>query len=385
MTEVNKLNGKGRKTLDVDYLLSLTPIKTWLVDNFIPESEVKRYLAALNQMYPDILASFGDFDKFLALDSNKKANFFNKWVEDKADQKIQSFPEKDRSKVKSTYQVYAWNVQGLLSRMGPQYKANPKTVKKIDSNTNLFISLTRTDVETLFTVLPPNYQLMLKILFLWGGMNPKDIVSLTLNDFKQYDTDFYYIQKARSKTEKKGGKIFNICHKELYQDIKHYAEIEKHGNNDPIFDLTEGAISDTFRNYVLRYEINKECMPKIIRQLASTLLKKILPEDFLLLWTQHKPRNIVEANYIKNIPDLIALYPKIVEAVLLGNGYKHQLEVEQDIRKENALLRAKQETQEVEIKDLKTQVAEIPTIKAEAEEQRKQLREILAKLQSSSQ
>jgi len=331
----------ARRELDLTYLKELPIVKDWLKDNYITRKTLKRYLQSLNRIYPSIIEEFGSWEAFLKLNSNKKANFFNHWIEVELPVQIKKFPNRQESKLKNSLRVHVWNVQGLLGRLGEEYRANHKLMDKVENNTNTFLKLSREDIEKLYKVLNPKYKLILKIMYLFGGLNPADIIELKLSDFQQFDENFYYIQKKRAKTGKKGGKIFNVIHKGLYEEIKEFAKIHHRGINDNIFDLEARSISNTLRNNLKAFKLNPKTTPKYIRQLAATELKKYLPEDLLLLWTQHKPRNIVEANYVKHIPDLVELYPKIVQALLIGNGYTQTIKESKEIKDRLSQLESK--------------------------------------------
>lgn len=262
--------------------------------------------------------------------------------------------------IKNSLRVYVWNFQGLLSSI--DCKANPKNLIKIDNNASPEeCEITKDDVEKLFDKLNPKYKLILKIHFLFGGLNPADIVELCLNDFKKVNAQFYFIHKNRSKTAKKGGKIFNVIHASLFDEISTFFETEnlkldnsmQRTKNYPIFfhwerkydedtkkdwfylvNLEERTISDEFRYVIKQNKLNEKIIPKYIRQLAGTILGKTLPDKYRLIWTQHKQEIKTDPNYIKStIPNLIEYYEIIAKALLLGNGFLHQLAEEKDLQK----------------------------------------------------
>jgi len=345
---INKKNVRyfnmTKKPQDLTSLRELKGIKEWLEDNLLNEKQEKtlrRQLLAVQLVFPNIEKNQKDWEKFLALNKNKKANFLNAFVDQEAEKKLDLNPEKNLAIIKNTLRVYVWNLQGLLARIG--YEANPKNLVKIDNNASVEpLEITREDVENLYKKLNAQYQLILKIHFLFGGLNPADIVELRLNDFKRTAVqEFYYIYKSRAKTEKKGGKIFNVCHIGLFEEIKAYFDLQnlKTGNqktpNDPIFAIDERTISDEFRYVIKQNNLPEKTIPKYMRQLAGTILEETLPNRYRLIWTQHKEEIKTDPNYVKNtIPKLIEFYPKIAEALLLGNGYRHQLASKKDLQKE---------------------------------------------------
>ncbi len=306
---------------------------------------------ALKTIFPHIKEGSAEWNNFIALDKNKKADYLNAWIEKEAPKKLAKNPGRNIEIIKNTLRVYVWNLQGLLSKIG--YDANPKNMPKIDTNASVEeVEITREDVEKLYAKLNQKYALILKVHFLLGGLNPADIVELRLNDFKKCNDPFYYIYKPRSKTERKGGKIFNVIHDILYDEIKEFVNLEnlKRENNqetpitpnDPIFQIDERTISDEFRYVLEQNGLNAKTIPKYIRQLAATLLEEVLTKNLDQIWTQQIQEIKTDPNFVKDkIPKLIEYYPKIFEVLGLGNEYKHKLAVEQDIRKENAMLKTK--------------------------------------------
>jgi len=302
---------KGRKTIYLDYLTSIIPIKEYLKDSPLSEKSVKSKIQALNKFFPYLLNRFKEelaiefdldeyesivgvkknpitqewekndvhnnlFNLWTKLDSNKKSDLFNKWVVE--------YGEKNESTKKGSYVNYVWQIQGLFSKMGALYGGNPKNmIKDMETTLNLTQDITFEEICELYDIIPnKKYKLIVKIM-MYNGLNPIDIVDLKPEDFKRYDnTKYYYLFKKRIKTTGKDVYYLNAFEPEFVNELKEYFErkivrrIQKTPENtEKINELTENKhfrIIYEGENYVDfegRYDWNKDKKLNLFGNISS--------------------------------------------------------------------------------------------------------------------
>ena len=393
-----------KTTINLNYLKEIESIKDYLRDTPKTEKSIKTYLLALNKFFPYLVNRFKesivelkDFDlnAYYNLNTSEKNNTKENWLKNDIHNKIMDdwmklTPEKksnillkfvnDSSKMngtteRNTYLNYAWRVQGLFSKLGRDYEANPKTMEQLKTNgTKIGSDIEFEDVIELYDKLNNDkYKLILKIM-MYAGLNPIDILDLKPKDFIKIDSKavkiildrkYYYVKKERIKTKRKNVEFLLVFAESFFNEIKNYFErkiivqmdkskkekietlknnkhftIEsetdnyikfignydwKNDNKAKIFgDIKPNTVSDTLKYYVEKYNLNNAIKPSTIRSLCFTLLKRIFPlEDKPIwdLWTQHKIKGITEQFYITNyLEKIIENYiDKIESLVLIGN------------------------------------------------------------------
>jgi len=398
--------------INLNYLKEIISIKDYLRDTPKTEKSIKTYLQALDKFFPYLVNRFKeniielrDFDlnAYYNLNTIEKNKTKENWIKNDIHNKIMNnwmklTPEKksdilmkfakDSSKnnettEKNTYLNYAWRVQGLLSKLGRDYEANPKTMEQLKSNgTKIGSDIEYEDVIELYGKLNNDkYKLILKII-MYAGLNPIDILDLKPKDFIKVDSKavkiildrkYYYIKKERIKTKRKQVEFLLVFAENFFNEIKNYFERkiiiqidkskkekietlknDKHftienetdnyikfkgqynwnkDNKAKIFgDIKPNTVSDTLKYYIEKYNLNNAIKPMTIRRLCFTLLKKIFPlEDKPIwdLWTQHKIKGVVDQYYITNyLEKIIENYiEKIESLVLIGNLKEVSLKV----------------------------------------------------------
>jgi len=400
----------GRISVNIDYIKQIDDIIEFLKYSDVKDKSLKTYLLAFDKFFPYLVDLFKEnheelknfkleeydalntaesnkvkqgwvkadlhnriFDDWKALNPNQKASILMKFVE--AYDKNDNLGNGDTTK--NTYLNYVWRIQGLLSKMGRGFEANPKNMKKIKSNGfHLTADITFDDVQELYDKLNnPKYKVLLKIL-MYTGLNPADIVKLKPNDFKLYEktnnngeTTFkiYYILKERQKTAHKGVDFLIFFSTSFMEEIKdyferkivvkykidekkakiaklqkdpHFKEVESgsenyiqfEGNFDWVKDgkknlfgnIKPQAITDNLKYHAHINNLNPQLMPAQIRRLCFTRLMdafSLRDRDIYDVWTQHKV-GVIEKHYLLNLVDRAIPYfekGKVEESVLLGN------------------------------------------------------------------
>ena len=401
-----------RRRKYLEYLTEIEGIKKYLKISSKTEKTIRTYLLALDKFFPYLLNFFKEnytelknfnlesyhklnLDKqeklkkewekyeipnkifevyWKTLSSNEKAELLMKWVNE-----LSNSNEVKRN----TYLNYLWRIQGFLSKIGFEYKANSKNMDKINNNNGFHLAsdITYEDVIKLYEKLDNiKYKLILKIM-MYCGLNPADIILLRPMDFNKTEfkdnngisiTDYYILSKFRQKTKGKNTQYLIPFCRNFIEELKEYFERNiiihlKKGKQDKKIDVLKkdnhfkisiknGKLEET-ENYIkfkgkynwdidknlkifnnmkpnsiyntLKYHrdknnLNPLLMPMTIRRLCFTKLLDVISlkdRDIYDLWTQHKV-GIIETHYIMNYLKRIHSYfknGKIQEAVLIGN------------------------------------------------------------------
>jgi len=390
----------GRKALYLEYLKGINPISEYIKDSPKSDKSLKTYLSALNRIFPYLVNRFKDetnytdfdldeflklnsyekeliikewenndipnltFEKWKELTSNKKADILMKWSNDQFEQNSKSV----NGGKKNTYLVYAWSVQGLLSKLGREYEANPKNMKQMQaSEFHLTDGITYEDVIDFYDKLESARLRLILKLIMYSGLNPADIVLLKPEDFRKAKDRYYYVSKDREKTKEKGVKYLLIFSECFFNEIKDFfemkiiknlkkesksAEIKKYRKDlrykirketstaiefeyhkdwekdkkcQLFGDSTARSISDNFRYHIQKHNLNEDIKPQDIRRLCFTRLRSIFSladKDIYDVWTQHKVKMITRS-YITDLIERIIPYletGKIQTRVLIESG-----------------------------------------------------------------
>ena len=398
---------------DLEYLKTITPIKNYLRDTPKSEKSIKTYLQSFDKIFGFLMDRFREnidelkkydkteldniievlsqlnnvnqknhlkkeltkldipnkvFNEWRNLNPNKKADILMKWAK--------TTSETNGNANKNTYLNYIWRIQGLLSKLGRDYEANPKNLDQISGNGfHLEDDITYEEVLILFEKLSPKYKLILKIM-MYSGLNPIDIIQLKPVDFKPYK-GYYVVIKEREKTKHKNVEFLITFEKSFVDEIKSYFErkIIKHYKKDDkkfqhkieqfkinsnyeiiedkpkyvkfegqynwikdkntnLFgDIKSKTVSDTFVYHVSKNNLNSALIPMNIRRLCFTRLLDVFSlrdNDIYQLWTQHKA-GIITKHYTLNLLDRTIPYfqrGKIQDAVLIGDteGYIREID-----------------------------------------------------------
>jgi len=420
-------------------LEQIVSIKDYLRDTPKTKKSLKTYLLALDKFFPYLVNRFKenivelkDFDlnAYYNLNTSErnetKKNWqkndinnkiFNDWMvltpEKKSDilmKFVNDSSENNGKTERNTHLNYAWRVQGLLSKLGRDYEANPKTMEQLKRNgTKIGSEIEYEDVIELYDKLNNDkYKLILKIM-MYAGLNPIDILDLKPKDFNKVDSkavkieldrDYYYVKKVRIKTKRKQVEFLLVFTEIFFNEIKSYFErkiivqmdkskkekietlkndkhftIENETDNyikfkgqynwkkdgkTKIFGKLESyTVSDTLKYYIEKYNLNSDLKPMTIRSLCFTLLKRIFPlEDKMIwdLWTQHKI-GLVDNFYITDtLEKIIDKYIEKIESLVLidslkevslkVNGYKEKVDKIYNLEKKNKELNKKVEKME---------------------------------------
>ncbi len=387
----------ARTIKDLEYLKSISSIQEYLKNSPLNEKSLKTYFLSLDKFIPFLAHRFKenykeliDFDltnyydlniteknelinewnkngiieklfevEWKLLNANNKANLLMKWAEMRSKAK-----ESQLTNGFNTYLNYIWRIQGFCSKLGFEYEANPKNLKKIQSNGfHLEKEIDYEDVIQLYEKIDnTKYKIITKII-VYTGLNPADIVLLRPIDFERFeDSNLYVLIREREKTKNKGAQYLIVFHENFIQEIKDYFErkiivspkkenkeiTDSHfhkenniqyyqynwikDNKKPIFDIKSTAISDIFKYHVNKNNLNPKLMPSTIRRLCFTRLKSLFSladKDIYDLWTQHKAemltRHYITDLMIRFIAD--NYIEKIQDKVLIGNvrGYINEI------------------------------------------------------------
>lgn len=418
--------------LSFEYLKKIDKIKEFLKYTNKSEKSLRTYFSAFDKFFPflidfyEIIENFdleahltkginetnkikkewsnnGVVDKvieaWLGISKEQRSRLFMKWVNEQ---------EKD---IQNTYVNYTWRAQGLLSQISEDWSANPKTMKKIESN-GIHVDedkeIDLADVGELYNKLSPKYKMILKMM-MYTGLNPADLVQLKPIDFKKISNKekygnkvYYFVMKKRVKSEGKNVIYLHVYTEEFMNEIKSFFEMEKtlkynktkqadkvtqlrkntrfevvkeynnfiefKGKNNwkkdekkNIFgDIKATAISDAFK-YRNSGKAKHRVLPSTVRRLCFTRIGKIFTNDpkerdIYDLWTQHKVGVLVEHYITDLIYKTVSFLEnnKIQSAVLLGNMG--------DYIKESITLKQKIddiETLKAENKELKDEIESI--------------------------
>ena len=385
----------GKKPRYLNYLKEVKPIEEYLKDTSKSEKTINTYLLALDKFFPFLVNRFKseikeieDFDYetyfrfddkpddrkpddtksykidikkkweklgiadkiiteyWLPLNANTKSNLLMKWSN--VGSELDTFVRKERNKkelkdAKNTYLNYVWRIQGFLTRLGFEYKANPREMSKITTNGfHLSEEITYEDVIKLYEELDKTkYKLILKII-MYCGFNPADIVLLRPTDFERYkDTKLFVLVRKRKKTANKDTQYLVIFHEKFINELKDYFKRAHNqewskNNKQIIFNIASNTISDTFKYHRDKADLNPLLLPSSIRRLCFTRIKELFTlaeEDIYNLWTQHKAclltrhyiTDIMERFIRKNYIELIqrkVLIGNIKQYIAEINGYK---------------------------------------------------------------
>ncbi|MBA7516086.1 hypothetical protein ES705_08131 [subsurface metagenome] len=420
--------------INLNYLKEIKPIKDYLMDSPKSEKSIKTYLLALDKFFPYLVNRFKEnmvelkdfdlnayyklntsernktkknwlkndihnkiFEKWKKLSPEKKSNILMKWAKETS--------ETNGKIHENTYLNYAWRIQGLLSKLGRDYEANPKTLEQLKRNgAKIGSDIEYEDVIELYDKLNNDkYKLILKIM-MYSGLNPIDILDLKPKNFfkldykavkVELDKDFYYVKKERIKTKRKNVEFLLVFGENFFNEIKSYFErkiivqmdkskkekietlkdnkhftIENETNNyikfigqynwkkdekTKIFgDIKSNTVRDTFKYYIEKLNLNSDLKPMTIRRLCFTLLKRIFPlEDKMIydLWTQHKI-GLIDNFYITDtLEKIIKNYIEKIESLVLidnlkqislkVNGYKEKVDKIYNLENKNKELTQK--------------------------------------------
>ena len=284
----------------------------------------------LNVMYPYILKEYGVFDSFLECDRNKKAFFFNKFLEKEYLIRMDAKPSRDKINCKNRLLQIIWDVQGFLGYISRErdLRANHKLIENMTPNPTFINPINVDDVFDLFDEAKARDRKALKIEF-FTGYNPVDLLGLTLSDFRTINDEFYYIHKKRQKTWKKKINYLNIFDNNFYYEIARYCDRKNISENELIFPITPSGLWKSYKRNLIKNNLNPHTTPKYIRQLAFTRIEPVLGEESSLfrLWTQHAA-GVLSTYYVKKyITKFIERYPKICDAVLIGSLKQSQQKI----------------------------------------------------------
>ncbi len=417
----------GRTSKDLSYLKNIEPIKKYLIDTPLSDKKIKNSLLATDKVFPYLVNRFKenieelkDFDlqTFLSKsteDVNKitqrwvknnlnntvfdawkkespetKSNILMKWVKFCLKQEAKK-PETQKRTKENSFLSYMWTFQGLLAYLGRDYEANPKKLDQLKQNDiKLGSEISYNDVIELYDKLNQKYKIILRIM-MYSGLNPIDILKLTPRNFikvngsikkklNDKESDFYYVIKERTKTERKNVLFLLVFSENFLNEIKSFFEreitiniskdktekINSIKNENYIVDSKEvnrftidneaikskdaktvrfhgqyhwdydsnvsifrsitntTTVADNFKTMVGKHGLNEFLKPYQIRSLCFTMLKDqftFKDENLYQLWTQHRVKGLVDRNYItNNLTTLINKYlPKIEATVLIGS------------------------------------------------------------------
>jgi len=408
-----------RTELDLNYLKNTNPIKKYLKDTPLTDKKIRTSLLSPDKVFPYLANRFkenieelNNFDllTFLSKSGSEKNKITQEW--DKTDINNKVFEEwkkespetksnilmkfvgfcveqeekKDDTKRKTkenTFLSYIWSFQGLLANLGRDYEANPKNLQQLKQNgIRISSNIEYNEVVELYDKLTnEKYKVILKVM-MYSGLNPIDILQFKPIDFIEINgsikkrlnkelrkTDFYYVNKQRTKTERKNISFLLVFAQNFFNEIKNYFErpitininkngsektnkkIEKLTNETYIIEVdkkkikknrytielnTENTIrfvgkyhwdydkninlfgnfsekspttvADAFRYCVEKHGLNEHLKPYNIRSLCFTLLKDVFTfkdENIYQVWTQHKIKGLVDRNYITNTMDTL--------------------------------------------------------------------------------
>ena len=311
-----------------------------------------------------------------------KSNILMKFVGFCVEQEEKKDDTKRKTK-ENTFLSYIWSFQGLLANLGRDYETNPKNLRQLKQNgIRISSNIEYSEVVELYDKLTnEKYKVILKVM-MYSGLNPIDILQFKPINFNLLngsikkklnkelrDTDFYYVNKQRTKTERKNISFLLVFTQNFFNEIKNYFErpitininkngsektnkkIEKLTNETYIIEVdkkkikknryaielnTENTIrfvgkyhwdydkninlfgkfsekspttvADAFRYCVDKHGLNEHLKPYNIRSLCFTLLKDVFTfkdENIYQVWTQHKIKGLVDRNYITNTMDTL--------------------------------------------------------------------------------
>ncbi|KKK45247.1 hypothetical protein LCGC14_0810690 [marine sediment metagenome] len=408
-----------RTELDLNYLKNTKPIKKYLIDTPLTPKKIRTYLLSTDKIFPYLANKFKDNIEelnnidlltFLSKSGSEKNKITQEWDKTDINNKVfeswkKETPEtksnilmkfvvfcveqeekKDDTKRKTkenTFLSYIWSFQGLMANLGRDYEANPKKLQQLKQNgIKIGSDIEYSEVVELYDKLTnEKYKIILRIM-MYSGLNPIDILQFKPSDFIEVngsikkklnkelkDTDFYYVNKQRTKTERKNISFLLVFAEHYFNEIKNYFErpiiinINKNGSektNKKIKNLTNETyvveinkkkvkknrytieldtentirfvgkyhwdydknvnlfgtfnpksttnVADAFSYCVEKHGLNEHLKPYNIRSLCFTLLKDVFTfkdENIYQVWTQHKIKGLVDRNYITNTMDTL--------------------------------------------------------------------------------
>lgn len=113
----------------------------------------------------------------------------------------------------------------------------------------------------------------------------------------------------------------------FYNELRDFFNLHRDwskNKNENIFPITSQTISDEFKHYRDKYQLNENLKPAEIRRLCFTRLEGVFSlkdQALFLMWTQHKPKDFtLQKHYIKGkLEKAIEYLPKIQDTVLIDN------------------------------------------------------------------
>ncbi|MFW9879533.1 MAG: hypothetical protein ACFFG0_41180 [Candidatus Thorarchaeota archaeon] len=293
-------------------------------------------------VYPYILKQYGTFETFLDVKPNKKAGFFDKFVEAELIVRMKERPDRNKITCRNRLLRIMWGVQGFLGYLsgveGENYKANSKLLEDQLPTPDFTSSITPLDLLELFDEMPGEGRRRLKFLF-WTTWNGIDAVQFCMNDIHVIDTAYgkkFWVQKWRRKTRKKKIIYLNLFEPPMINELERYAMRKGIDENEPIFSKgikdEEGEIDHYeslqtcslrayFKYWGRKTGLSELVGPKNIRALGITRLRNILKDDneLLNIWTQHNT-SVITKHYTKDLIERFAeRLPQINKAVGIEN------------------------------------------------------------------
>jgi hypothetical protein len=371
-------------TLIERFIEEIEVVKDFKAEDFLKLSEINQTI--IKKEWAELNIPNTIFNLWSKLTPEKKADILVKWM----------------NNGEKVNQNYIWRIQGLLSKLGRLYEANPKLIPQIETNGfKLELDFTYEDVMDLYYKLPDKLKLILKIM-IYTGLNGADIVLLKPSDFNKYvdkktKNIYYYVMKKRLKTAKKDAYYVILFSASFVEELKEYFQrkIIKHikkpnkkikryrddrhfniqvigdkeqeagsfivfegsydwnkDKDNVLFSTKSSLISEGFKYHINKHNLNTSINSAGIRSMCFTRLKKIFSmdeRDLYHIWTQHKV-GIISKDYITdNLPKLVEKLEQIEEQVLIESGVTLIKKI-----KDNSILKN-------ELEELKEKVNKIET------------------------
>lgn len=340
-----------KSATDLSFIEVIPIVHDFLTDDCpLNSNQIRRYLLDLTVMYPYITNKYRTFDVFLSQVPNKKATFFNKFIEDEFAVRMKRKPNRDKVNCRNRLIRIVWGVQGFLGKLsgvtGDNYKANHDFIESQIANPDVTSPIDTSDLLYFFDEVPGEGRRRLKFLF-WTTWNTIDAVQLCMNDFKSIESEygpFYYVKKWRRKTMRSKIIYLGVFEPQFYDEFDRYCTHNDIKGNDPIFSrliedpenpyrvsLKPCSMRAYFKYWTKKTGANEFIMPKTIRALGITELRNVFKDDteLLQIWSQHHT-DIITQHYTKDLLNrYIERMPKIRKTVGIENVRYLTAEVKQ--------------------------------------------------------
>jgi integrase len=371
-----------RSEINTLYLENIPIIHDFLTDECrLKHKQIRRYLLDLAVIYPHITKKYRTFEVFIGQTPNKKAGFFNDFLDYEYNLRMKAKPDRDKVNCRNRLLQIVWDVQGLLGYLegveGKNLRANRKLLETQTANPSFIPQINVSDLLFAFDEMPGEGRRRLKFLF-WTTWNTIDVTQLSISDFKPIDTDyghFYWIKKYRQKTHKKKIVFLNAFTPSFYEELDRYCSRNSIGENEPIFSRFDKKVEErlalnpcTFRAYfkywAAKAGFNEQVGPKNIRALGIAQLRNVFKDDYELLevWSQHHA-DIITTHYTQDLLNrFVERMPKIQNAVGIENV--SQLKEQVKVLKDDISMKLDLHTSEIE----KLKQKETPLSKEVAQE-----------------